>query len=90
VKVQVLFFGVLKDFFEAERDTVELAEGATVGDLVALLRDGGDAEPGIWGSLAVAVNQDYAGAGQVLQDGDEVGLLPPVSGGTRGGCRNVD
>jgi molybdopterin converting factor subunit 1 len=77
----VLFFGVLKEFFGAERDVVELADGATVGDLVAVLRDGGDAEPTVWGSLAVAVNRDYVDATYALHDGDEVALLPPVSGG---------
>ncbi len=83
MKVDILFFGVLKEFFEAERDVVELNDGATVGDLVALLHDGGDAEPGVWGVLAVAVNQEYVDAGWVLHDGDEVALLPPVSGGWR-------
>jgi molybdopterin converting factor small subunit len=33
--------------------------------------------------LAVAVNQEYVDAGWVLHDGDEVALLPPVSGGWR-------
>ena len=80
----MLFFGVLKEFFGAERDVVELADGATVGDLVTVLRDGGDAEPAVWGSLAVAVNHDYVDAAHLLKDGDEVALLPPVSGG---GCR---
>jgi molybdopterin synthase catalytic subunit len=35
----------------------------------------------IWGSLAVAVNRQYATADEKLHDGDEVALLPPVSGG---------
>jgi molybdopterin converting factor subunit 1 len=83
VKVDVLFFGVLKEFFEADRDVVELSEGATVGDLVAVLRDGGEPNPALWNSLAVAVNQSYADAAQVLHYGDEVALLPPVSGGCR-------
>ena len=34
-------------------------------------------------SIAVAVNQEYARAADVLRDGDEVALLPPVSGGVR-------
>ena len=34
-----------------------------------------------WDSIAVAVNQEYARANDVLRDGDEVALLPPVSGG---------
>ena len=33
-------------------------------------------------SLAVAVNQEYAGVEHRLREGDEVGLLPPVSGGS--------
>jgi molybdopterin converting factor small subunit len=34
-----------------------------------------------WDSIAVAVNQEYAKAGDVLREGDVVALLPPVSGG---------
>ncbi|MGE5465272.1 MAG: molybdenum cofactor biosynthesis protein MoaE [Betaproteobacteria bacterium] len=33
-------------------------------------------------SLAVAVNREYAESSRVLQDGDEVALIPPVSGGS--------
>ena len=35
----------------------------------------------ILGSIAVSVNAEYAQAAHILHDGDEVGLLPPVSGG---------
>jgi molybdopterin converting factor small subunit len=35
-------------------------------------------------SIAVAVNREYARLEDVLRDGDEVALLPPVSGGGRG------
>jgi molybdopterin converting factor small subunit len=38
----------------------------------------------MWDSIAVAVNQEYAKADVVLKDGDEVALLPPVSGGLEG------
>jgi molybdopterin converting factor small subunit len=37
-----------------------------------------------WDSIAVAVNQEYARAEVALRDGDEVALLPPVSGGIEG------
>src|SRR5262249_26847113 len=36
------------------------------------------------GSIACSVNQEYATASAILRDGDEVGLLPPVSGGKSG------
>jgi len=38
-------------------------------------------EARLWQSLAVAVNREYAAARVVLREGDEVALLPPVSGG---------
>ena len=34
----------------------------------------------LWQSLAVAVNREYASLNAVLREGDEVALLPPVSG----------
>ena len=33
--------------------------------------------------MAVAVNREYAGKATVLREGDEVALLPPVSGGVQ-------
>ena len=49
-----------------------------------LRRRGGSQRGNVYkGSIAVAVNQQYALAGVVLKDGDEVALLPPVSGGVR-------
>jgi molybdopterin converting factor subunit 1 len=81
VRIQVLYFGVLKEFSGGERDSVEVAEGGTVAELVGLLRGRVAREAKVWGSLAVAVNREYAGLGTVLRDGDEVALLPPVSGG---------
>ena len=83
MRVDVLYFGILKDWFGAERDTVELGAGASVGDLVGLLKGRGAPDAKVWGALAVAVNREYAGVETMLADGDEVALLPPVSGGVR-------
>ncbi len=79
--VDVLCFGVLKDFFGGERDAVELPDNATVSDLLEQLKVIRVAEVAVWSSLAVAVNREYAYASTVLSEGDEVALLPPVSGG---------
>ncbi len=81
MRVRVLFFGVLKELLGRASDEVSLPAGATVGDVVAhyeaqapKLRE--------WArSVALAVNQEYASPATPLHDGDEVGLLPPVSGG---------
>lgn len=83
--MDVLYFGLLKDCFGGAREVVELGEGATVSDLVRLLRMRGKTQESVWASLAVAVNREYAGLSTSLEDGDEVALLPPVSGGCVGG-----
>ena len=80
MQVHILPFGILKDWLDGS--TLELPDGATVGvllDRLAMQRDGIPA--GTWSSIAESVNHEYAGAGKMLREGDEVGLLPPVSGG---------
>jgi molybdopterin synthase catalytic subunit len=87
MQVRVLFFGVLKDLLSSSGETVTLAEGSTVADLTEQLRNGRSTHRAesaghpVWGALAVAVNREYANRSAVLRDGDEVALLPPVSGG---------
>ena len=75
----VLYFGVLKDVMGHRSVVMDMAEGASVAELLALHR--GPRAASVWESIAVAVNQEYARAEVVLKDGDEVALLPPVSGG---------
>ena len=81
MRVRVLYFGVLKDVFGRGVEEVELAEGASVADLIGACRERYAGAGEIWDSMAVAVNQEYARAEMVLREGDEVALLPPVSGG---------
>ena len=95
MKVRVIPFGVLKEWLGAADATVELPAGATVADLLerldaslpaslpATLAAGGPLAS--LRGIAVGVNAEYATAAQVLRDGDEVGLLPPVSGGDPAG-----
>ncbi|WP_263354793.1 molybdenum cofactor biosynthesis protein [Acidicapsa acidisoli] len=83
MRVQILPFGVLKDVLTAA--PFELAEQATVGDLLAALGDKLRNHPvamQLLPRIAVSVNAEYAQPGQILSEGDEVGLLPPVSGGS--------
>ena len=81
MRVRVLPFGILKDLLGASATTLELPEGASVGDLLDLVGRQQKAATALRG-IAVSVNAEYATANQLLRDGDEVGLLPPVSGGS--------
>jgi molybdopterin synthase catalytic subunit/molybdopterin converting factor small subunit len=79
MRVRVFSFGVLKDWLGAAGATVELPEGATVRELLARLNERRPAA--LLRGVAVSVNAEYAAADHLLREGDEVGLLPPVSGG---------
>ena len=80
MQVRVLPFGILKESLGSDPFTLDLPGGATVADLVARL---GVQAPSVESlGIAVSVNAEYADRSQVLSENDEVGLLPPVSGGS--------
>lgn len=79
-QVRVLAFGMLKDALGPE-ESISLPDGATVTDLLAIVSS---SHPGVvLNGIAVSVNAEYATRLHPLSDGDEVGLLPPVSGGSQ-------
>jgi molybdopterin synthase catalytic subunit/molybdopterin converting factor small subunit len=84
MRVRVLLFGVLKDICGRAEDSLELAAGATLADVLNHYRTAASGREGIFSSLALARNREYASPGEALADGDEVALLPPVSGGAGG------
>jgi molybdopterin synthase catalytic subunit/molybdopterin converting factor small subunit len=86
MRVRVLPFGVLKDSLGSSASRVELPDGATVAELLERLRARKPA-PELRG-IAVSVNAEYATPAQVLSEDDEVGLLPPVSGGSAASTAN--
>jgi molybdopterin converting factor subunit 1 len=71
-----LFAGIREQAGTGERP-LELADGAHVADVWAALGLG-EQPPG----LLFAVNRAYVRADAILSDGDEVALIPPVSGGS--------
>lgn len=81
MQVRVLFFGILKDLAGRSSDTLSLAENASAADVLSHYERRLSAAKGIFNSIAISVNQEYAGPEMKLKSGDEVALLPPVSGG---------
>jgi MoaE-MoaD fusion protein len=76
VRVVVRLFAGLREQAGADRRELELEDGASLEDVWPAL-DLGDEPQG----LLYAVNRTYADRGQTLAEGDEVALIPPVSGG---------
>lgn len=78
--VTVLLFASYADALGRSAVELPLAEGATVGDVVADL--GRIVGPGrLPAAPMVALNQRYATYDQPVRAGDEVAVIPPVAGG---------
>jgi molybdopterin synthase catalytic subunit len=79
VNVTVRLFAGLRERAGAEELALELPEGARVGDALQRMDALIAGVP-----VVLAVNQEYAERGQSLAAGDELALIPPVSGGSIG------
>ena len=78
--VTVLLFASYADSLGTRSFAVDLAAGAKVSDVVGHVQAlaGGHRLPR---EPLVAVNERYAKPSRVLEDGDEVAIIPPVAGG---------
>lgn len=80
MRLRVLCFGRLRDLLAPEIVS-ELSAPATVADLWRTLCEQHPVLAPYDGAIAIAVNQCFASSSTLLAEGDEVALLPPVSGG---------
>jgi len=79
--VRLRFFASLRERLKAAGAERALTDGATVADLWAALCDERPDLVPLSASMSFAVNREYVERSHVLADGDEVALIPPVSGG---------
>jgi molybdopterin synthase catalytic subunit len=82
MRVSVRLFAILRERAGRDEMEIDLPDGATVAEAMEALRS----EPGLDEPLgrmrvAMAVNREYAGPDTALAAGDELALVPPVSGG---------
>jgi molybdopterin converting factor subunit 1 len=79
--LDVTFFALYRERAGRRHLVLELPEAGTVADLTGAIRKRFPnlAPPDV--KIVVAVNAEYAGPELVLQEGDQVCLIPPVSGG---------
>lgn len=79
--VTILFFATLKDLAQRQSMTMELPQGATVAELKTRLVERIGALELAMPTCIVAVNQEFALDAEVIPNGAEVAIFPPVSGG---------
>jgi molybdopterin converting factor subunit 1 len=79
--VTVLFFGRLKELTGHAEDTIEFKDATTIEQLFALYAARHPELLKYRSSVVASRNQEFAAWDTPLRSGDEVALLPPVSGG---------
>jgi molybdopterin converting factor subunit 1 len=79
--VTIHLFAAARDFAGMESVQLDLGSGATVLELRTSLSLKFPAMMELIARSAIAVNHEYAEDGLVISEGDELALIPPVSGG---------
>ena len=81
--VKLRCFGSIRAQVDCEHEQLQLDGAMSVGEVVAML----SARSSKWraalddDNLLTAVNLEFCSADQLLRDGDELALMPPVTGG---------
>ena len=89
MKVDVLYFAVLRERIQLDHETVELPAGASVRDARAAIAARHPSVAALLPGVQFAVNRAVAADAQALADGDELALLPPVAGGSAPGAIRI-
>ena len=78
----VLFFAGLRERAGTRSVEIDAKEGMTVADAVAAARTSAPSDPSLGASVMLAVNGEYVKPDEPINAGDELALIPPVSGGS--------
>lgn len=81
MKIKVKLFAALHELLGQRELTLKLSEGATIGDLRDRLVEEHPIMRTFLPTLVWAVNEEYVLSEHRLREGDEVALIPPISGG---------
>src|SRR5438094_2250370 len=85
MEIRVLFFGLLKDVCGRAEDLFHAPAGIDAGFVFDHYAASYPKLAGMAQSIVIARNQEFTTRGEKLADGDEIALLPPVSGGSEAG-----
>lgn len=87
--IDILYFATLKDLIGHRKEELEVPDGSTIGDLKNKLGERGDRIALAVNVALFSINREFAFAEERLTEGDEVGVFPPVSGGSSPTILNV-
>ena len=81
MKINLRLFSIYRDIVGSKEMTIDVARGATLGDLFEELLHRYPGLKSLEGSVILAVNRDFADSETKLKEDDEVALMPPIGGG---------
>ena len=81
MRIHVKLFAIVKERAGVGETSLDLPDGADVAAAGLALKEQFPAIAGFLVRAAFAVNREYVDATTVLRDGDELAVIPPVSGG---------
>ena len=81
MQITIRLFATLRQMAGWKQQTLEVPEGATVAGALAEIDRRYPQMVLTNRTIYVAVNQEYARSEQLLREGDELAIFPPVSGG---------
>ncbi|HSU87210.1 MAG TPA: molybdopterin converting factor subunit 1, partial [Terriglobia bacterium] len=81
MQVRLLFFASLKDIVGARQLRLDLPAGATVDDVLTQLESSYPRMKDYRPVVLTALNEEYVDKRTAIQEGDELAIFPPVSGG---------
>lgn len=82
MNIRMRYFASIREMMGTSAAELQLSEGATVTAALDKIASGDDRLARAFKSCLPMVNQEYVDRSYVLQDGDELALIPPVSGGS--------
>ncbi len=80
--IDILYFATLRDLIGQRKEQLEVPEDSTIGDLKSKLGERGERIALAVNVALFSINREFAFAEERLHEGDEVGVFPPVSGGS--------
>ena len=82
MRIKVLFFGLVRDVVGLREDSLDIADGGRLDQVFEHYAARFPKLREMSGSIVMALNQQFSSPAAPLAEGDEVALLPPVSGGS--------